>query len=208
LINAVVEYEQNTSEPTLSDYLENVALIADIDTMETDTTDMVTLMTLHSAKGLEFPFVFIVGLEEGYLPHQRSLDTQAELEEERRLCYVGITRAMEQLYLSHASSRRTFRETEYRIPSRFISEIPEQLIKHVDRYRSPFRQLERLYEIVPESAGDYYVDQIVLHPKFGRGKITKISGAGQDGYVTVRFSRAGTKQFAASVAPLQTVSDE
>ena len=208
LINAVIEYEQNTSEPTLSDYLENVALTADIDAMETDTTDMVTLMTLHSAKGLEFPFVFIVGMEEGYLPHQRSLDTQAELEEERRLCYVGITRAMEQLYLSHASSRRTFRETEYRVQSRFISEIPEHLIKHVDRYRSPFRQSGRLYEIVSEDTVDYYVDQIVLHPKFGRGKITKVSGAGQDVYVTVRFSRAGTKQLATSVTPLQTVSDE
>ena len=207
LINAVIEYEQNTSEPTLSDYLENVALIADIDTMETDTTDMVTLMTLHSAKGLEFPFVFIVGVEEGYLPHQRSLDTQAELEEERRLCYVGITRAMEQLYLSHASSRRMFRETEYRIQSRFISEIPEHLIRHVDRYRSPFRQSGGLYEVVSEDVVDYYVGQVVHHPKFGRGKITKISGAGQDVYVTVRFSRAGTKQFAASVTPLQTVSD-
>ena len=208
LINAVIEYEQNVSEPTLSDYLENVALTADIDAMETDTTDMVTLMTLHSAKGLEFPFVFIVGVEEGYLPHGRSLDTQAELEEERRLCYVGITRAMEQLYLSHASSRRTFRETEYRIQSRFISEIPEDLIKHVDRYRSPFRQSASLYEVVSEDAVDYYVDQIVRHPKFGRGKITKVSGAGQDVYVTVRFSRAGTKQLATSVTPLLTESDE
>ena len=207
LINAVIEYEQNVPEPTLSDYLENVALTADIDAMETDTTDMVTLMTLHSAKGLEFPFVFIVGMEEGYLPHGRSLDTQAELEEERRLCYVGITRAMEQLYLLHASSRRTFRETEYRVQSRFISEIPEDLIRHVDRYRSPFRQSESLYEVVSENVVDYHVDQIVLHPQFGRGKITKVSGAGQDVYVTVRFNRAGTKQFAASVTPLQTVSE-
>ena len=204
LINAVIEYEQNTSEPTLSDYLENVALTADIDAMETDTTDMVTLMTLHSAKGLEFPFVFIVGMEEGYLPHQRSLDTQAELEEERRLCYVGITRAMEQLYLSHASSRRTFRETEYRVQSRFVSEIPEHLIKHVDRYRSPFRQSGSPYEIVSEDTVDYYVGQVVHHPQFGRGKITKINGAGQ---VTVRFGRAGTKQLAAAFTPLSIVSD-
>ena len=204
LINAVIEYEQNTSEPTLSDYLENVALTADIDAMETDTTDMVTLMTLHSAKGLEFPFVFIVGMEEGYLPHQRSLDTQAELEEERRLCYVGITRAMEQLYLTHAESRRTFRETEYRVQSRFISEIPEHLIKHVDRYRSPFRQSGSPYEIVSEDTVDYYVGQVVHHPQFGRGKITKVSGAGQ---VTVRFGRAGTKQLAAAFTPLSIVSD-
>ena len=207
LINAVIEYEQSTPEPTLSDYLENVALTADIDAMETDTTDMVTLMTLHSAKGLEFPFVFIVGVEEGYLPHGRSLDTQAELEEERRLCYVGITRAMEQLYLSHASSRRTFRETEYRVQSRFISEIPEHLIKHVDRYRSPFRQSASLYEVVSEDAVDYCVDQIVLHPKFGRGKITKVSRSGRGIYVTVRFSRDGmTKRLDPSLTPL-TISD-
>ena len=146
LINAVNEYEHNAPDPSLSDYLENVALIADIDTMETDNTDLVTLMTLHSAKGLEFPFVFIVGMEEGYLPHQRSISTESELEEERRLCYVGITRAMEQLYLSHASARRTYRDREYRTPSRFISEIPEDLIKPVDRYRSPFRESDGLYE--------------------------------------------------------------
>ena len=179
LINAVSQYEYDEPEPSLSDYLENVALIADIDTMETDSTDMVTLMTLHSAKGLEFPFVFIVGVEEGYLPHQRSISTESELEEERRLCYVGITRAMEQLYLSHAKSRRTFRETEYRTPSRFISEIPEYLIKHVDRYRSPFGQPHGLYEEVLEDPEDYTINQIVHHPQFGRGKITKISGGGR-----------------------------
>ena len=207
LINAIIEYEDNEPEPSLSDYLENIALIADIDTMETDTTDMVTLMTLHSAKGLEFPFVFIVGVEEGYLPHQRSMDTESELEEERRLCYVGITRAMEQLYLSHARSRRTFRETEYRTPSRFVAEIPEHLIKHVDRYRSPFHESVGLYEEVPEDTVDYHVDQIVHHPKFGRGKITKVRGVGGDIHVTVRFNRVGmTRQFAASLAPL-TKSD-
>ena len=207
LINAVIEYEQNEPEPSLSDYLENVALIADIDTMETDSTDMVTLMTLHSAKGLEFPFVFIVGVEEGYLPHQRSISTESELEEERRLCYVGITRAMEQLYLSHAKSRRTFRETEYRVQSRFIAEIPEHLIKHVDRYHSPFLEAGPAYEVVSEDTGDYTVDQIVHHPQFGRGKITKVKGAGQDVYITVRFSRVGmTKQFAASFAQL-TIDD-
>ena len=202
LINAIAEYEYNHPEPSLTDYLENVALTTDIDAMETDSTDMVTLMTLHSAKGLEFPFVFIVGMEEGYLPHQRSIDTEAKLEEERRLCYVGITRAMEQLYLSHASSRRTFRDTEYRTPSRFIAEIPEDLIKHIDRYRSPFSETASVYEVVSEVGLDYHINQIVHHPKFGRGKVTKISGAGQSAYVTVRFTRAGTKQFAASVAPL------
>ncbi len=208
LINAVIEYQQNYADPTLSDYLENVALTTDIDQMETDATDLVTLMTLHSAKGLEFPFVFIVGMEEGYLPHRRSLDSQVELEEERRLCYVGITRTMEQLYLLHAKSRRTFREIEYRTPSRFIYEIPEHLIKHVDRYRSLFHEKSDLYDVVSEEGlSDYYVDQIVLHPTFGRGKITRVNETGHDIYITVRFSRAGTKRLSVSVAPLQTVSD-
>ena len=204
LISAVNQYEDDEPEPSLADYLENVALIADIDTMDTDSTDLVTLMTLHSAKGLEFPFVFIVGMEEGYLPHQRSMDTEAALEEERRLCYVGITRAMEQIYLLHARSRRTFRDVEYRTPSRFISEVPEHLIKHVDRYRSPFR-----YEEISEDPTDYHVDQIVLHPQFGRGKITKVTGTGMDAHITVRFSRTGmTRRLAASVVPDLTVFDE
>ncbi len=209
LINAITEYETYSSAPSLADYLENVALTMDVDAMETDETNVVPLMTLHSAKGLEFPFVFIVGVEEGYLPHQRSIDaaTAAELEEERRLCYVGITRAMERLYLVHADARRIFGNSEYRTPSRFISEIPDQLIKHVDRYHSPFHESTGLYEEVPEDADDYSVDQIVHHPQFGRGKITKVTGAGQNVYITVRFSRAGmTRRFAASLAPL-TMSD-
>jgi len=202
LINAIAEYEHNETEPTLADYLETVALTADVDTMETDKTDMVPLMTLHSAKGLEFPFVFIVGMEEGYLPHQRSTDSDAELEEERRLCYVGITRAMEQLFLVHARSRRTYGDTEYRIPSRFISEIPDNLIKHVDRYRSPFRETEAIYD-VEEQMRNYSVDQLVHHPKFGRGTITKIRGSGANALVTVRFRRGGSKRFAAAFTPLQ-----
>ena len=209
LISAITEYESSSSAPTLTDYLENVALTADIDAMETDEIDMVPLMTLHSAKGLEFPFVFIVGMEDGYLPHKRSIDeaTEAAIEEERRLCYVGITRAMERLYLVHADSRRMFGNSEYRTPSRFISEIPEHLIKHVDRYHSPFLEAESTYEAVPENSIDYSIDQIVNHPKFGRGKITKISRVGQSVYVTVRFSRVGmTKELDVSHAPL-TISD-
>ena len=209
LMSAITEYESDSSAPTLADYLENVALTTDIDAMETDEADMVPLMTLHSAKGLEFPFVFIVGVEEYYLPHKRSIDeaTEAAIEEERRLCYVGITRAMERLYLVHANSRRMYGDSEYRTPSRFISEIPEHLIKHVDRYHSPFLEAESAYEVVPEDSMDYAVGQIVNHPKFGRGKITKISRARQSVYITVRFSRVGmTKELDASLASL-TISD-
>lgn len=209
LMSAVIEYESGSSAPTLADYLENVALTTDIDVMETDEADMVPLMTLHSAKGLEFPFVFIVGVEEYYLPHKRSIDeaTEAAIEEERRLCYVGITRAMERLYLVYANSRRIYGDSEYRMPSRFISEIPDPLIKHVDRYHSPFLQSGGLCEEVPEDTMDYHVNQIVDHPKFGRGKITKISRTGQSVYVTVRFSRVGmTKKLDTSLTSLR-ISD-
>jgi len=207
LMNAVYEYELVAEEPTLSDYLENVALIADIDMMETDETDktnIVTMMTIHSAKGLEFPFVFIVGMEEGYMPHQRSINAEDDVEEERRLCYVGITRAEEQLFLLHARSRRTWGGTEYRVPSRFIEEIDPHLIKHVDRYNSAFSQSDVNY-VQEEEIELYKINQIVHHPSFGRGKVTKLSGSGLNTFVTVRFDRAGSKQFAAAIAPLQTV---
>ena len=208
LMNAISEYEMTAEQPTLSDYLENVALIADIDTMEdddnTDETNVVTLMTLHSAKGLEFPFVFIVGMEEGFLPHQRSINVEADLEEERRLCYVGITRAMEQLYLVHASSRRTWGETDHRIPSRFIEEISPHLIKHVDRYNSAHSSLtqQEIRYVEEEEDNLYTIDQIVFHPRFGRGKVVKLKEYGQNTYVVVRFDRAGSKQFDVELAPL------
>ena len=208
LRNAVYEYEMIAEEPTLGDYLENVALIADIDTMETDDdtdeTNIVTMMTLHSAKGLEFPFVFIVGMEEGYMPHKHSINSEEELEEERRLCYVGITRAEEQLFLVHAQSRRTWAGAEYRVPSRFIEEISPHLIRRVDRYNPPFSQSEISY-VEEEQDDSYGIGQIVYHPNFGRGKVTKLSGSGLNTYVTVRFDRAGSKKFAAALAQLQAV---
>ena len=221
LMNAVYEYEMVADEPTLLDYLENIALISDIDTMDTDeNTDKVPMMTLHSAKGLEFPFVFIVGMEEGFLPHQRSVNTEAEIEEERRLCYVGITRAMEQLYIVHAEARRSWGGVEYKIPSRFIDEIDEKLIKHVDRYNSAFSDTdeeeykdEPTYipstEYIQEVSSEplYDIDQIVMHPKFGRGKIISMSGKGDNAFVTVLFERSGSRQFAASLAPLEVLDN-
>ena len=211
LRNAIYEYEMIAEDPTLLDYLENVALIADIDTMQTDDntdeTNIVTLMTLHSAKGLEFPFVFIVGMEEGFLPHKNSINSinpEAKLEEERRLCYVGITRAEEQLFLVHAQKRRTWSGDEYRVPSRFIAEIPQDLIQHVDRYNSPFSQPEISY-IEEEQEDSYGIGQIVFHQKFGRGKVTKLSESGSGTFVTVRFDRGGSKQFDAALAQLQAV---
>ncbi len=124
LRNVAVEFD----ELTLSEFLEQVALVADIDDLEEDP-DAPTLLTLHAAKGLEFPVVFIVGLEEGMLPHSRSLDEADELAEERRLFYVGLTRAMDRIYLSHAFRRTTYGGTEVSVPSRFIQDIPEELLE-------------------------------------------------------------------------------
>ena len=204
LINGVLSYELATPEPTLSGYLEAVTLTADIDEMS-DQNDVVTLMTLHSAKGLEFPIVFMVGLEEGFLPHQRSMESAAELEEERRLCYVGITRAQEQLYLTHAQERRTFGNFEYRIRSRFLDEIPPDLLELVNPYTEPTPTctISTFDPDDPDDRTSYRVGQIVYHSRFGRGRIKAVFGTGSFGRITVRFDRAGEKTLMAEYANLQ-----
>ena len=126
-LGAVSEYEQGAETPTLEDYLENVALVSDLDGAELGGK-VVTLMTVHSAKGLEFPIVFIAGLEEGVFPTGRSLQDEKRMEEERRLCYVAITRAQQQLFLSYAAQRMLYNQVNYNTPSRFLKEIPKRLI--------------------------------------------------------------------------------
>lgn len=206
-ISAAARYEGNEPEPTLSGFLELITLVADVDDMD-DKSDVVTLMTLHSAKGLEFPIVFMAGVEEGSLPHQRAFADEAELEEERRLCYVGLTRARERASLSHARTRRIHGLEDYRMPSRFIEEIPPELINHVDRYETAHRPVVRSYDpdepdIDVAPSFDYSVGEFVFHPKFGKGKITGISGAGQNMRVTIRFARGAEKTLVAEYAPLQ-----
>lgn len=135
-LGAVAEYEKAAETPTLEDYLENVALVSDLDNAQPDSK-AVTLMTLHSAKGLEFPIVFMSGLEEGIFPTARSFQDDEKLEEERRLCYVGITRAQQQLYLSYASQRMLYNQVNYNAPSRFLKEIPPRLM---DDQHAPKRE--------------------------------------------------------------------
>ena len=209
LIAAVTEYEESEPESTLAGFLEKITLASDIDSME-DKSDVVTMMTLHSAKGLEFPIVFMVGIEEGLLPHQRSYDSKAELEEERRLCYVGITRAQEHVYLTYARSRRLYRDIDYRIPSRFIEEIPPELVNQASPYESPRRPVVSSYDpdepdFEENVSFPYDVGDIVYHAQFGRGRITAISGYGFDMRITVRFERGSEKVLAAAHARLQRV---
>ena len=135
-ISAVAEYEESETEPTLEGFLEKITLASDIDSME-DKSDVVTMMTLHSAKGLEFGITFMVGMEQGLLPHRRSFNSEAELEEERRLCYVGLTRGQSQAYLTYARQRRLFRDIDKCFPSHFIGEITEDLREPGSTYRLP-----------------------------------------------------------------------
>ncbi|RKU09452.1 DNA helicase PcrA [Candidatus Poribacteria bacterium] len=209
LVAAVTEYEESETEPTLSGFLEKITLASDIDSME-DKSDVVTMMTLHSAKGLEFPIVFMVGIEEGLLPHQRSYDSEAELEEERRLCYVGLTRAQEHVYLTYARSRRLYRDIDYRIPSRFIEEIPPELVEQGTPYESPRRPVVSSYDpdepdYEDEVSFPYNVGDVVHHSKFGRGKVIAIDGYGFEMRITVRFERGSEKTLAAAHARLQRV---
>ena len=132
-LNVAIEFEEESAENGLSDFLEGITLSSDLDNME-ETEESVTLMTLHSAKGLEFPVVFLVGMEEGVFPGYKSIVEQKELEEERRLCYVGVTRAKERLYLTNSKQRTTFGSTTHNPPSRFLQEIPKELL---DGYEEP-----------------------------------------------------------------------
>lgn len=129
-VGAVKEFEEKADNPTLTEYLENVSLVSDLDEMGEDG-GAVTMMTLHSAKGLEFPNVFMVGMEENLFPSARSRDDESRMEEERRLCYVGITRARERLFMSHASRRMLYNQIQFNDRSRFIDDIPARLIEDV-----------------------------------------------------------------------------
>ncbi len=185
-------------------FLDRVALSSPVDEIKEEAK--VFLMTLHSAKGLEFDVVFMVGMEEGFLPHFRSLNSPAGLEEERRLCYVGITRAKKLLYLTLARERKYFGKTQSFAPSRFLSEIPERLIERVEKKRS-FPGQEAVSKPVPQPSGgkepQFRRGDAVVHPKFGRGVVVALSGAGDSLKLRVRFYKYGVKLLSAKVANLK-----
>jgi len=204
LIAVAQEVEEATGEPDVAAFLQHLALVADVDTFR-DDADAVTLMTLHSAKGLEFSTVFVTGLEEGLSPHARAMDEEGGLDEERRLCYVGFTRAKARLALSHARMRSTFGSPSLAVPSRFLDEIPSDLIEAVPR-----RQLLGGAPVPSRSGAvrdgrpiqSYEVGARVRHTKFGEGQVLEVEGEGQAAIVTVRFDGA-VKRLALSYAPLE-----
>jgi DNA helicase II / ATP-dependent DNA helicase PcrA len=173
--------------------------------------DCVQMMTLHTAKGLEFPVVFLTGMEDGLFPHQRSVNDLESLEEERRLCYVGITRAMRQLYLSYAEQRRLHGVDSYNTPSRFIREIPEALIEELrPRIRvahapSVHSAPDRSGVREPPAAGGVRLGTRVRHGKFGEGVVLNLEGQGPHARVHVNFENQGAKWLMLSYAQLELV---
>lgn len=224
LLNKVVTYEQEAEEASLSELLEEIALVADIDNLE-DSDNRVVLMTLHSAKGLEFPYVFICGMEDGIFPSYMTVmsEDDDDMEEERRLCYVGITRAKKKLYLSAAKRRMMQGRTQFNKVSRFIDEIPEQLLQldtgvnfkekrpdkalfssnRSNRFRKPYQA--KSFTSTKMDTLPYDVGDMVKHIKFGKGKVLEIVSGGRDYEVTVDFEKAGVKKMFASFAKLKKV---
>jgi DNA helicase-2/ATP-dependent DNA helicase PcrA len=185
-------------------FLEQVSLVADIDEFDAGA-GAVTLMTLHTAKGLEFPVVFVVGMEDGVFPHMRSLGDPAELEEERRLAYVGITRAQDKLYLTSAWSRMLFGGSNYNPPSRFLGEIPEGLMEKAGkRLRRSASEMaaangpRTTLEAEQVGPGDR-----VRHDKWGLGTVREVVGAGDRAEAEVMFDTQGKKRLLLAWAPLE-----
>ena len=207
LVSAAKSFEPDPAEemPPLDEFLAHAALEAGEGQAEA-WEDCVQLMTMHSAKGLEFPLVFLAGMEDGLFPHQRSASDPQGLEEERRLCYVGITRAMQSLYITHAEQRRLHGSDSFSLPSRFIREIPDEYTEEIRPkvqvsrpVRTPVRRTTR---VSPEAEMGIHLGQRVRHGKFGDGVILNCEGQGPHARVEVNFETAGTKWLVLSYANL------
>ncbi len=233
LMSKVKDYDENAENPSLSGFLEEVALVADIDNLDGDS-DHVLLMTMHSAKGLEFPYVYMVGMEEGLFPSLMSIlsDNPAEeIEEERRLCYVGITRAKKELLMTAARQRMQRGEVQYNMISRFVKEIPEEYLENktenpgqrareakeqrINQRKQAMLEARRSLRAKPIQSNmvtatkashlDYGVGDRVKHIRFGEGTVLEITEGAKDYEVRVNFDTAGVKKLFASFAKLQKV---
>jgi DNA helicase-2/ATP-dependent DNA helicase PcrA len=231
LITDAKQFAGEDASRTIADYLENITLASDVDSWN-ERQDCVAIMTLHAAKGLEFPVVFMAAVEQGMLPHERSLAKKDELEEERRLAFVGMTRAKEELYLTHARLR-AFRGSElYAIPSMFLDELPADAVQTLDLSASAAGSLAAMTawrgggtvaeqgwidagvrpaktteppKSAPRNGSDYAEGMVVKHGKYGRGKIIEVSGSGPTRRIKIRFSTQGVVTFVASMAKLEIV---
>jgi DNA helicase-2/ATP-dependent DNA helicase PcrA len=231
LVSAAREYESRDTEPSLGGFVDQLSLLSDVDEEAGASDARVLMMTMHSAKGLEFPVVVIAGLEEGLFPHSRSADDEAELEEERRLCYVAITRAQRRLVLTSAARRRVFGDYQSTDPSRFIEEVPSELLEEVPSaflasqqafaqyrptsyrrgsgYRGRAREDEPVYAYEDEDQSvpaGLRTGTRVRHPQFGLGTILSVEPLDDDTKLVVRFNTVGQKTLRAKYAKLETVA--
>lgn len=224
LLTAAEDFTEQNRETSLAAFLDRVALITDMDQQADQKAgrglaDAVTLMTLHNAKGLEFAVVFMTGMEEGLFPHSRSRDSEADMEEERRLCYVGMTRAKERLFLTHAAKRRLYGYFQSSVVSRFINEIPRYMLSisdgHVIGCSAPTRRgvlndgidgiVVRPTGRAKPAGGCYYKGAVVRHAKFGIGTVQMTEGGGEDMKVCVSFPGHGVKTLSVKYANLEMI---
>lgn len=210
----LIRFKEENPDSDLSDFLEDVALMTDIDNYNSDT-DAVVMMTLHSSKGLEFPVVFIPGMEEGVFPGMQSLYEPSEIEEERRLAYVGITRAKQNLYLLNTRSRMIFGSTRYNQPSRFLKEIPDECSQYLVKPPKPIsksistqpnKPINRgfgLSNSAPKITEKFMVGEQVVHRVFGKGMIVSLKPMGNDVLMEIAFEKVGTKKIMANMGAVK-----
>jgi DNA helicase-2/ATP-dependent DNA helicase PcrA len=184
--------EEHEEEPTLAEYLQNIALQTDLDNMD-PLEESVKLMTMHNAKGLEFDYVFIVGMEEGLLPHSRSMDSPKQLQEERRLLYVAITRTKKQLYMSYAKNRNIFGETVVTLPSHFFKEMDDHYFRK-EKTTPKQRYINLRNKVTLESSKHFQIGDKIFHKKFGQGIILNVDGKEVDAKLTISFSGGKLKK--------------
>jgi DNA helicase-2/ATP-dependent DNA helicase PcrA len=227
LVSAAREYESREADASLGGFVDRLSLLSEADEAEGAKEARVWLMSMHAAKGLEFPTVIVAGMEEGLFPHSRSAEDEDEVEEERRLCYVCLTRARERLILTGAARRRIFGDYQSTEPSRFLDEIPPDLMQRVEpaasprwtgpqyELRNPYGRRSRppssvresapayAYEHEDQSASNMRTGMRVRHRQFGVGTVVAIEDHGDDFKITVKFNSAGTKKLLASFAGLE-----
>ncbi|WP_227764847.1 DNA helicase PcrA [Zhaonella formicivorans] len=212
-LSVTADFDKHAEDKTLDAFLAQISLVSDLDSYA-EGEAAVVLMTLHTAKGLEYPVVFLAGLEEGVFPHSRALLDEPELEEERRLCYVGMTRAQEMLYMTRAWQRTLYGNTLYNPPSRFLDEIPEELkagdeLKQVTNLRTEAKTIGSLpfnkpaAAVEPRAKASFNLGDHVIHAKWGEGVIVKIDGQGKDAQISIAFPNLGIKNVLAQYAPIQ-----
>ena len=203
LITSAAEFDKENDHGTLDEYLSMISLVSDIDHMK-GNGGAITMMTLHSAKGLEFPVVAMIGLEEGCLPHARARDSIDQMEEERRLCFVGITRAEQRLIMTKANYRTIRGLRERTITSPFLSEVPAEDLEITDRASLPSSYTRGEFRIESRGGAQFKKGQLVRHPTFGIGRISEIT-EGSQARAVIQFNQVGMKTLVLEYARLEAV---